>query len=130
MEQEKLDGAKLVSAEIIGLNVKYIIINDKSYVVESPTIHKLAGAGYWLSDIGEGNTLADMFATLEKSENLCRAMSWLIQGNDELWEELSQASLDEVVDGLCMAYSMVDLTNFLRLSDLVKSVKNLIAKRK
>ena len=130
MAQEKIDGTKLVAAEIIGLNVIYIVVNDKTYIVQPPTIHRLSGAAFWLSDIGEGATLADIFSTMEKGENLCRALSWFIQDNDELYQELMQGSIQEVIDALCQIYNTIDISNFIKLSNLVKSVRNLVAKRK
>lgn len=86
-ESNKKDGAMMIASAIIGLDYKTVIVNDKSYIIEPPTIAKIAGASYWLCDYGEGTTLRDILKCLSKAENLAKALSWLIQENDELSEE-------------------------------------------
>jgi len=128
--KEKNDGARMVASAIIGLDYRIAIVNDKSYVIQPPTIAKLAGATYWLCESGTGSTLRDILMSLSKSENLAKALSWFIQGNDELAEELSQGKMLEIVDGLEAAFSMIEAENFMRLSALRKSASRLIAKPK
>ncbi len=131
MENDKeKDGAKMIASAIIGLDYKMVIINDKSYIIEPPTIHRIAGASHWLLDAGDGKTIHDVICLMSKAENLTKALSWFIQGNDELSEELSQGSMTEVVDALEAAMSMIEATNFMKLSGLQKSARILIAKPK
>lgn len=129
-EEIKHDGPKMVASAILGLDFRTVIINDTSYIIEPPTIAKIAGATFWLSDISDGNNLREIIRNLSKSENLARALSWFIQGNDELAEELSKGRLDEIVDALVAACSMIDAENFIKLSALRKSVRRLVAKPK
>lgn len=129
-ESNKKDGAMMIASAIIGLDYKTVIVNDKSYIIEPPTIAKIAGASYWLCDYGEGTTLRDILKCLSKAENLAKALSWLIQENDELSEELAKGSLTEIVDGIEAGFSMIEATNFMRLSALQKSVRLLVAKPK
>lgn len=128
--QEKPNGPKVVSSAILGLDYRNILVNDKLYIIEPPTIAKIAGATYWLSEFGGGTTLREILMSLSKSENLSKALSWFIQGNDELSEELSEGALPEIVDGLEAAFSMIDATNFMRLSALLRSASLLVAKPK
>lgn len=126
-ETNNKDGAKMIASAIIGMDYKMVIVNDKSYIIEPPTIAKIAGASYWLCDYGEGKTLRDLLTSLSKAENLTKALSWLIQANDELSEELAEGSLTEIVDGIEAGFSMIEASNFMRLSALQKSARLLVA---
>ena len=59
-----------------------------------------------------------------------RALSWFIEGNDSLEQELSNGTLEEVLYGLTAAYSLISVENFTMLLDLAKNVANLTAKQK
>lgn len=127
-KDKNLDGAKMVAGAIIGMDYRLVVVNDKSYCVNSPTIAQLSGAMYWLSDFGNGKTLQDILRSVGNIGNLAKALSWLINGNDELSEELAQAKIGEVVDAIEVAFSLIDAENFIKLSALVKSARLLIAK--
>lgn len=129
-DSEKKDGAKMIASAIIGLDYKMVIVNDKSYIIEPPTIAKIAGASYWLCEYGEGKNLRDLLMSLSKAENLAKALSWLIQGDDKLGEELAQGNLSEVVAGIEAGFSMIEATNFMKLSALQRSARLLVAKPK
>lgn len=127
MEQ---NAAKIVSSAILGMDFKVVIVNGKSYIVAPPTIKKIAGAAYWLSDVKDGKNIKELLASINNVEPLAHALSWFIQGNDSLFEELSNGTLDEVIDGLESAYSLLSTKNFLRLSVLAKNVASLTAKQR
>ena len=127
MEQ---DAAKIVSSAILGMDFKVVIVNGKSYIVTPPTIKKIAGAAYWLSDVKDGKNMRELLASINNVEPLAHALSWFIQGSDSLFEELSNGTLDEVIDGLESAYSLLSTKNFLRLSVLAKNVASLTAKQR
>lgn len=129
-ELEKKDGAKMIASAIIGLDYKTVIVNDKAYIMEPPTIAKIAGAAYWLCECGEGENLRDILMSLSKAENLAKALSWLIQADDKLSEELSQGSLSEVIAGIDAGFRMIEATNFMKLSALQRSARLLVAKPK
>ena len=129
-KSESKDGARMVASAIIGLDYRHIIVNDKTYFIQPPTIAKIAGASYWLLESGNGNTLREVLMSLSKSENLAKALSWFIQGDDSIAEELSKGKMLEIVDGLEAAFSMVEAENFIKLSALRKSARLLIAKQK
>ena len=124
------NAAKIVSSAILGMDFKVVIVNGKSYIVTPPTIKKIAGAAYWLSDIKEGKNIKELLASINNVEPLAHALSWFIQGSDSLFEELSNGTLDEVIDGLESAYSLLSTKNFLRLSVLAKNVTSLTAKQR
>ena len=127
MEQ---NAAKIVSSAILGMDFKVVIVNGKSYIVTPPTIKKIAGAAYWLSDVKDGKNIKELLASINNVESLAHALSWFIQGNDSLFEELSNGTLNEVTDGLESAYSLLSTKNFLRLSVLAKNVASLTAKQR
>lgn len=125
-----LNAAKIVSSAVVGLDFKTVVVHDRPYVIFPPTIHKIAGATYWLSDFGEADTLRELLMSLKDLEHLAKALSWFIQGDDALAEELAQGTLSEVVEALDAAFSLIDTANFLRLSVLARSAKNLTAKQR
>ena len=126
MEQ---NAAKIVSSAILGMDFKVVIVNGKSYIIIPPTIKKLAGAGYWLSSI-KGDTIKDVFLSKENPEAFAHALSWFIQGDDSMFEELSGGTVEEIKEALDIAYSLVSVKNFIGLSDLARNVASLIAKPK
>lgn len=121
------NAAKIVSSAIIGADFKVIEINAKRYIVMPPTIRKISGAAYWLSGIQEAKTLKEMFMSINNAEALVHALSWFINGNDDLFSELSNGTQDEVIKGLEVAYSLISTQNFIKLSILARNVANLTA---
>ena len=69
-------------------------------------IKKLAGAGYYLSNINDGVTLKDVISSLGDMEMAAHALSWLIQGDDSLFDEFINGTFEEIVDALETAYSL------------------------
>lgn len=124
----ELNAAKLVASSVLGYDFKRIIVNGKDYVINPPTIHKICGATYWLSDMGDGATLKELLSTMRKMDNLAKALSFFICDNESLAEELSHGTMQEVIDGLEAGFGLMDTQNFLRLSVLMKSAERLIAR--
>lgn len=122
--------AKIVSASIVGADFVNVMVNNKFYSIFPPTIHKLAGAGMYLSELGDEQSLKDMIKSINHSDNLAHALSWLIQDDDSLFEELSQGTFDELVNAINEAYSQISVENFMKLSTLAKNVVRLIANPK
>jgi len=124
-------GSKIVSSALLGLDIKTIVVNGKAYVVHPPTIKKLSGAAYYLSDIEEGNDVSAVLRTITGgAPSAAKALSWLIQGDEELYKEFEDATLEEIAKGLETALSLISTEGFIRLSGLTRSVATLIAKPK
>ena len=123
-------GAKIVSDAIIGNDFKVVVVNGKSYIIYPPTIHKIAVAASYLSNVGKIENLEDIFLSMKDTPNASHALSWLINGNDELFEELSKGTFEENVEALSIAFSLISVENFMKLSALVKNVASLAAKQK
>ena len=121
------NAAKIVSSAILGMDFKVVMVAGKSYIITPPTIKRLAGAGYWLSGI-KGDTIKDILLSKEAPEAFAHALSWFIQGNDGLFEELSGGTLDEIRQALDEAYSLVSVMDFTGLLGLARNVANLTAK--
>lgn len=122
--------SKIVGGAIIGMDSENVTVNGRRYVLHPPTIHQIASAAYYLSGIGDGKTVKEVLSAINETSNATRALSCLIAGDVSLYEELSQATLDEVLDALEVAYSLMSAKNFTRLSALARSVANLTAKQK
>lgn len=123
-------GSKIVSASIIGEDFINVMVNGKCYTVFPPTIHKLAGAGMYLSDLGDEQSVRDVIKSVNNSNSLAHALSWLVKDDDSLFEELSQGTFDELVDAIDEAYSLISVESFAKLSTLAKNVSKLIANQK
>lgn len=127
---KKKSAAKVVSAALLGLDGETVVIAGHAYHILPPTIKKIALASYYLSDIEEANTLRDLFLSIGKPEPLCKALSCLIKGDDSLCSELMNGTMVEVVEALEVAYSLVSVENFWKLSALARNVANLTAKQR
>ena len=125
-----MNAAKIVNSSIIGSDFKTIVVNNKSYIISPPTIHRIAGAGYYLANFPECNTLHDILVSLKDMDNAAHALSWFIKGNDSLFDELLKGTLNEIVEGLEIAFSLISAENFYKLSILAKNVQSLTAKQK
>ena len=125
----ELEGAKIVSSAILGMDFKVVMVAGRSYIITPPTIKRLAGAGYWLSGI-KGDTIKDVLLSKENPEAFAHALSWFIQGDDSLFDELSNGTDAEIKGALDEAYSMVFVKNFIELLGSARNVANLIAKPK
>lgn len=121
-------GAKLVSEAITGMDFRTVMVGGRSYTAYPPTIHKLSGAISHLSGVEEAGNLKEVLLSLGESGAYSKALSWLIAGDESLSEELSEGTLDEVVDALEEALSMIDSKVFLRAVSLAKNVSLLAAK--
>lgn len=127
---KKIDAAKIVAASIIGADYRLAIIADKTYLIKPPTIHQIAGATYWLSDLENGNTIKEILEKMPNAMNLAKALSWFIQGDDSIADELANGTIREVIEGIESAFSLIETENFLKLSVLLRSAKMLIAKQR
>lgn len=122
--------SKIVNAAVLGKDFETVFVNSKAYVIHPPTIHKIAGTGYYLSDLKEDVTIMDMLRSLKDVGVASRALSWLIQGDENLSEDLSHGTFEEVVEALATGLSMISAENFYKLSVLAKNVAQLTAKQR
>lgn len=76
-----MNAAKIVNSSIIGSDFKTIVVNNKSYIISPPTIHRIAGAGYYLANFPECNTLHDILVSLKDMDNAAHALSWFVDTN-------------------------------------------------
>ena len=124
------NAAKLIGASIIGKDIETVFVNGKAYIITPPTINRIAGAGYYLSSLGDASTVFDMIRSFKDVNDAAKALSWLIQGNEKLAVQLSKGTFDEVVEALSVAIGMISAENFFKLSVLAKNVANLTAKQR
>lgn len=124
------NASKIINAAVLGKDFETVFVNGNVYVIYPPTIHKIAGAGYYLCDLKEAVTVMDMLRSLKDVGTASRALSWLIQGDENLYEELSSGTFDEVVETLATGLSMISAENFYKLLVLAKNVALLTAKQR
>lgn len=118
----------LIVDAILGEDTVAIIVNGKVYSVSPPTIIKLVKAAKYLDSFEEGKTLAEVLGMLKNLDDACKALSVFIQGDESISDELSKGTLEEVVNGLQTAYSLISIKDFQTLSILAKSAARMIAK--
>lgn len=63
-------------------------------------------------------------------EGACKALSWLIQGDEGLYETFLDCPASEIAEAVSKGLSLIDPQNFIKLSALQKNVRSLIAKPK
>lgn len=126
----KENAAKLVSAALTGKDGVEVTVAGRSYVIPPPTIRRIAGAGFYLADFGEEKTVTDAVHEFMMMEDWARALSIFITGDENLADELSEGTLEEVLDGVDKAVSLIGVQNFSKLSLLAKNVKGAIAKQR
>ena len=119
--------SKLISGAILGSDYKIAVVNGKSYKIYPPTIKKMAGCGQYLSDLNDGETIKEILEDVNDIGKLAHALSWIIDGSDGLSGEFEDATMEEVVDALATAYSLISVENFIKLSVLARNVSRLIA---
>ena len=120
--------SKLVADAILGEDTVTIIVNGRAYYDSPPTIIKLVNAAKYLDSFEEGKTLAEVLGMLKNLNDACKALSVFIQGDESISDELSKGTLEEVVNGLQTAYSLISIKDFQTLSILAKSAARMIAK--
>lgn len=120
---------KVMAGAIVGADYRRVVINGKSYVVKPPTIHRLAGAAYWLSDVKVGDSVAELLRNLGHIGHLCKALSWFVTGDESLADELAEGKVDEIVEALDTAFMLVGTQDFIKLSALLRSARALTAKQ-
>ena len=121
---------KLVSSEAVGANIQFVEVNGTMYPVKPPTINRVAGAVACLSGLAlnDGATIRDVLNTQENAREYARALSFLIQEDYELTDELAKGTYDEVIEALDTAFGMISPRSFSIAASLTKSASALVAR--
>ena len=121
---------KLVSSEAVGANIQFVEVNGTMYPVKPPTINRVAGAVACLSGLAlnDGATIRDVLNTQENAREYARALSFLIQEDYELTDELAKGTYDEVIEALATAFGMISGRSFSIAASLTKSASALVAR--
>lgn len=123
-----MQSTKLVTEAILGTDIIVVRVNKKNYFIKPPTIKTIAGVGRCLCDLGDAKTIQDILKYFADIECAAKALSWLVKGDESIWEELSHGTLEEVTEALEKGISMISMENFLKLLVSAKNVQMLIAK--
>ena len=127
---KKKNAAKLVSAALLGLDGETVVVAGRAYYITPPTIRRIALAAYYLSDMKDAANLRELMLSLGDLKCACSALSCLIKGDESLVDELMDGKMEEVAEALEVAYNLVSVENFWKLSALARNVANLTAKQK
>ena len=92
--------SKIVSAAVLGKDFETVFVNGKAYVIHPPTIHKIAGAGYYLSDLKDGITVMDKGRIIEEIDDI------------SLFSELCNTFTSILMHGLPISASATQDYNF------------------
>ena len=116
----------MISSALLGIDQEAVFIGGKVYQIYPPTIRRFVGAVRYLKG-GEGESIKDVVFNTDM-DGVAKSLSWLIAGNEGLYEAFLDAPMDEVMEGLVKGLSLIDPGNFTRLSALQRNVRSLIAK--
>ena len=121
---------ELVSSEAVGANIQFVEVNGTMYPVKPPTINRVAGAVACLSGLAlnDGKTIRDVLNIQENAREYARALSFLIQEDYELTDELAKGTYDEVIEALDTAFGMISAKSFSTAASLTKSASALVAR--
>lgn len=120
--------SKLVADAILGEDSVTTMVNGKTYCISPPTIIKLVKAAKYLDRFEEGKSPGEILWMMKDLGDACKALSVFIQGDESVSDELSKGKLEDVVNGLQKAYSLISIKDFQKLSILAKSAARMIAK--
>ncbi|MBQ0073612.1 MAG: hypothetical protein KBT34_05420 [Prevotella sp.] len=126
----KENAAKMVSEALLGVDGQEITIKGKVYIINPPTIKQIVGAGRYLAEFGDEGTTGDFIKKFQKFDGICKAVSWFLVGSEDIYKELEDCTLDETLKVLEIAFGMIGIQNFIKLSTLAKNVKMAIAKQR
>lgn len=121
-----MDAVTLVSSAVLGIDIETVFIGGRVYTIPPPTVRRFAGAVRYIKE-GNGNTLKDIILSLDM-DGACKALSWLIQGDEGLYDALLDSPVNEVMEGVIKGFGMIDPGNFTRLSALQRNVRSLVAR--
>ena len=122
-----MDAVKLVSGEILGINSETVSIGGEVYVMNPPTIRRLVGASMYLGGVSSFENVTELVRAVA-SDDLARALSWLVQGDESMTEKFLDCDVNEVALGVVVGINMIDPGNFTALSALARNARSLIAK--
>jgi hypothetical protein len=122
--------SNLVASALVAEDKKTVFINGKGYIIKSPTIRRLAGAISCLSKLNfeNGKTFHEVFLANADCGQYAKAISWFIEGDASLSDELSDGTFEEIIEALETALSLLSPDFFWRAVSLTKSVCGLAAK--
>lgn len=118
----------MIADAMTGHDYVTVIIAGKAYTVTPPTIRRISGAASHLSCIGDEKTFGEVIRSMSNLNESAKALSWLIEGNESLWERLADGTLDEIATALEECLSLISVEGFTKLSVSAKSVAELTAK--
>lgn len=119
--------SRLVSSAVLLEDSANVTIAGKEYNIPAPTIHRIAGAAKWLADVEGGTDFEAFIGQMKNITSACKALSYFINDNEDLADELMQGTLHEVCVALASAIKLLSVQDFSILSTSARSVARLAA---
>ena len=129
----KKDAAELVSSALIGNDYRTVVLGEHSYVIPSPTIKRLSGAAYYISQIKinkKDSSVLDVLMAAKDFTNMSLALSYFVNGDESLRDTFNECKYEEVVRAVNVAFSMIDIQDFQIAVSLIKCAGGLIARQR
>ncbi len=123
-----MEAYKIISGAILGVDFESVFVGGRVYHIHPPTIRRFVGAMHSIGEV-KGDSLAELVKSLDM-DGAAKALSWLIQGDESLYDTFREARVDEVVEALIIGLSLIGAENFIKLSALLRNVTSLIARPK
>lgn len=102
-------GSGYVSRAMTGGDSQPIVVNEKYYMIPSPTIETIAKVGEALCDEQESKDVRGILYNILHAEAYVKALSRMIIGDDSLVDALLEGTTDEILNGLETGLSMLSI---------------------
>ena len=123
--------AKVVTSELLGLNIEAFTINGKQYSVSPPTMKTLTKALFYFSDIDmDGTNFKDIISSVPTiTGSLAKGLSCFVKGDITLADEFGNGTVEEIKVALNKCFSMID-TSVFQCASLAKSMTAIAARQR
>ena len=126
-----MNAGKVVNEAILGMDYRTVVVNGKAYTIQPPTIKRISGAALCLTPLSdEAQSIGDIIRSMGNQVKAAEALSWFICGDGSMREVLLGGTYDEIVEALEVAYSLISVENFIKLSGLAGNIVSLTAKQR
>jgi hypothetical protein len=133
MAQEQIFDSNLLQLEGTGMTAQAVTVGDKEYALHLPSIVSIQKVAEYLAEmvVPEMNnkTLDEAVRMMTNSKMMARCVSFIIQGDETLTEELESGSVDELQEVIIL-YHQMTIRSMMTLKALAHNIGKLIGKQK
>lgn len=133
MAQEQIFDSNLLQLEGTGMTAQAVTVGDKEYALHLPSIVSIQKVAEYLAEmvVPEMNnkTLDEAVRMMTNSKMMARCVSFIIQGDETLTEELESGSVDELQEVIIL-YHQMTIRSMMTLKAQAHNIGKLIGKQK